>query len=208
MSTTVKIALFTMTLVAAIAIWSTIDKSPQQESAEVNVTESSESKPTSAAAPSVQSLVLQAPEAATGGDAVNPSRTIVDYSHDATELDQDDAVENAADALDHPSKQPLLGNDLTKEQWDIKRESGRQAEALLLVTGDDQEPSAEQSEYLRDWQAKTLANQTRVAEIESDVRRLAPDFVGSPTIEKQETVRSQGEEAERLLAPYTNNPNE
>jgi hypothetical protein len=213
LTTPVKIILFVMAIIAALAIWSIIDPKPQQELVEVINETPAQLEKTNSPPVAVQSLVLDEPRSNQDSDSDDVNREPV--SSDLNQLDAatsqafEEQVANAPDDLSsHPGKQPLPGLDLTPEQWDAKRTLGGEAEAFLLPDGDGSQMNTEQLRYASQWKQKTLANQQRIAEIESDARRLDPDFIGLPSIEKQESVRVQGEEAERLLAPYESEPQE
>ena len=197
-----------MIFIAAIVIWSTKDISTKGEVVKEVMDGSLERQSDSNNSSTViQNLVLEETNSSEDNTRYKKDQGATDYS--AAELDgsankrYDESAFNIPSNLnDEPEKQPLLGNDRTAEQWEARRLEGGQAEAFLLPDDQNSQLSAEQLSYATKWKEKALSDQQRIADIESDARRLSPDFIGSPSIEKQENVRSQGEEAERLLAPH------
>ncbi len=213
MKTPVKIALFVMITVAGIAIWFIASSPSQQKVVEIVSEESPETDAVNHSAVIVQSLVLTGPVEELQGDGsyTNSSPQSVNLNENNPEVSQslNDLLPNLSDETDdNPNNQPLPGLDITTEQWESKRELARKAEAFLLPSGNDQELSPEQLRYASEWEEKALSNQQRISEIESDAKKLASDFIDTPSYEKQEKLRAQGEEAERYLAPTHGEPEE
>ena len=97
-----------------------------------------------------------------------------------------------------------IGYSLTEQDWVSLREQGLEAQLYILPEGGDGNKSIELERYLQEWVDSINSNYQYLYEVEEDARRLSErlsKFEEALTIKEQESLRLQGEAAERLLVP-------
>lgn len=96
----------------------------------------------------------------------------------------------------------IPGLEMTEEQWVEQRALGLEAEVYLLSDDRDSESSPEFHAYIQDWREKVESDFEYLNKVEEDARSVEGKLSDElPTFEGHETLRIQGEEAERLLPP-------